>query len=285
MHPSSPPDSSLISEGSGEPNQALRGEHHGIQGGTPSRPASFPEQSLQPIAGTDEAEGGEGSAGAVGATRVLAPTAPRRPTRAVSSDFEGWEATVGKVHPWRPSFPLAVTRAGRRWPGAAAASLISPGGTDSDAGLGAAQVQCGSQRGFLPRITSMGLPGPTWLPTSSRNRVLGSLWGISGHPHTPWLVTAPPHHRSLQFHPGQQTDLSLPPSTLTLVFESWGAGLERGWQGTGDASGCYGTERSRGAAGETPETGGPVSGGLDPKLQAPSFQVEIEDVNKEHQRN
>lgn len=103
--------------------------------------------------------------------------------------------------------PSVVTRAGRRWPGATA-SLISPGGTDLDAGLEAAQNQCGS------------MSSPTWLPTSSLNRVLGSLWGGSSNsPHTHTLVTTPPHNQSLQFQPGQQTDLSLPLSTLTLVFE------------------------------------------------------------------
>lgn len=110
--------------------------------------------------------------------------------------------------------------------------------------------------------------------------------------HTPCLVTTPPHSQSLQFQPGQQTDLSLPLSTLTLVFEvgvpAWSpkkpppkripTSSWRGWQGTGDASGCYGI----GEADETPIgfPGGLVSGGLIPKLQAPSFLVEIEDMNK-----
>lgn len=180
-------------------------------GWDPSRPTSFPELFLQTIAGT-WLEGGESSAGAVGATRVLAPTAPRRPTRVVSSDFEDWETTVGEGPSLASQLPSVVTPAGRRWPGAAA-SLISPGGTDSDARLEAAQDQCGS------------LSSPTGLPTSSRNRVLGSLWGSpnSSPPptptHTPCLVTIPPHSQSLQFQSGQQTDLSLPLSTLTLVFE------------------------------------------------------------------
>lgn len=206
MHPSSHPESSLFSEGSGEPNQdphthPRRASRH--PGWDPSRPTSFPELFLQTIAGT-WLEGGESSAGAVGATRVLAPTAPRRPTRAVSSDFEDWETTVGEGPSLASQLPLVVTRAGRRWPGAAA-SLISPGGTDSDAGLEAAQDQCGS------------LSSPTGLPTSSRNRVLGSP--NSSLPPPPCLVTIPPHSQSLQFQSGQQTDLSLPLSTLTLVFE------------------------------------------------------------------
>lgn len=96
MHPSPLPESSLISEGSGELNQdphtPRRASRHPEW--DPSRPTSFSEPSLQSIAGT-WLEGGESSAGAVGATRVLAPTAPRRPTRAVSSDFEDWETTVG----------------------------------------------------------------------------------------------------------------------------------------------------------------------------------------------
>lgn len=99
-----PPDSSLISEALG--SQVPRSEHQGVQGGTPCRPAFLPEQSPLPIHPRDVAEGGDSAAGAVGATRVLAPTAPRRPTRAVSSDFEDWEATMKELHPWRPSFPL-----------------------------------------------------------------------------------------------------------------------------------------------------------------------------------
>ncbi|MEJ1287989.1 hypothetical protein NN561_019018 [Cricetulus griseus] len=95
-------------------------------------PSRLLPRAVTPAHRRDVAEGGESSAGAVGATRDPAPTAPRRPTRAVSSDFQAWEATVGKVHPWRPSFLLVVTRAGRRWPGAIT-SIISPGGTDSDA--------------------------------------------------------------------------------------------------------------------------------------------------------
>lgn len=49
----------------------------------------------------------------------------------------------------------------------------------------------------------------------------GVTLGVSELPptHTPCLVTTPPHSQSLQFQPGQQTDLSLPLSTLTLVFE------------------------------------------------------------------
>lgn len=200
MHPSSHPESSLISEGSGEPNQdphthPRRASRH--PGWDPSRPTSFPVLSLQSIAGT-WLEGGESSAGAVGATRVPAPTAPRRPTRAVSSDFEDWETTVAEGPSLASQLPSVVTRAGRRWPGAAA-SLISPGGTDSDAGLEAAQDQCGS------------LSSPTGLPTSSRNRVLGSLWGSPN---------SPPQHTHTLFsdNPSPQSEFTIPARPLLTPF-------------------------------------------------------------------
>lgn len=56
-----------------------------------------------------------------------------------------------------------------------------------------------------------------------------------------------------------------------------------GVAGLGDVFGCYGTGEADETPARLPE--GRVSDGLSPKLQAPSSEVEIQDMNRGHQKN